>query len=294
MDHYMQMAYEWPAGKSCAVVFSADVDGESPLIWNHQGKKINAMSEVEQRRFGPRVGVYRLMNLLDEFSAKGSFYVPGFVANEYPHLLPELVERGHEVGFHGYYHERVDELSDAENAAMLDKAIEVFQQQLGFIPKGYRSPAWEMTPALFKILKQRGFDYDSSLMSFDHPYSVEGLTELPVQWLLDDAIYFRYTGGPRDLSYPASPVVVLESWIEEFEGIREYGGLFMITVHPWLSGRPQRLRMLRKLFQHIVQYDDVWWTTAKEVAEYHAGSENNAIFDIPAQLVKTEIELGSG
>jgi peptidoglycan/xylan/chitin deacetylase (PgdA/CDA1 family) len=290
----MQMAYEWPAGKSCAVVFSADVDGESPFIWNNRGNQVDIMGEVEQRRFGPRVGVYRLMNLLDEFSMKGSFYVPGVIAEHYPHLLPELVERGHEVGFHGYYHERVDELSDAENAAVLDKASQLFQEQLGFVPKGYRSPSREMSPALFELLKERGFAYDSSLMSFDHPYSVAGLTELPVQWLLDDEIYFRYTGGPKDLCYPASPGAVLESWIEEFEGMREYGGLFMITVHPWLSGRPQRLRMLRKLFQHIARCDDVWWTTAQAVADYHAQSENHSIFDIPLQPVNTEIELGSG
>jgi peptidoglycan/xylan/chitin deacetylase (PgdA/CDA1 family) len=285
----MQMAYEWPAGKCCAVVFSADVDGDSPYIWQHRGKLIKTLGEIEQRRFGPRVGVYRLMNLLDEFSAKGSFYVPGSIAEQYPHLLPELVERGHEVGFHGYYHERVDELSDDENATVLDKAIAIFEKQLGFVPTGYRSPAWEMTPKLFELLQEREFSYDSSLMSFDHPYSVNGLTEVPVQWLLDDAIYFRYTAGPRDLCYPAAPDAVLQSWIEEFEGMREYHGLFMITVHPWLSGRPQRLRMLRKLFRHIAQYDDVWWTTAQQVADYHAGSENQAIFDIPALPVDTDI-----
>lgn len=281
--------YQWPEGKRCGVVFSADVDGESPYVWQQRGQLVNTLGEAEQRRFGPRVGLYRLLDLLDEFSAKGSFYVPGLTAEQHPQILSTCLERGHEVGFHGYYHELVHQLSDSENAAILDKAIALFESQIGFIPKGYRSPAWEMTPGLFQLLRERGFNYDSSLMSFDHPYSVDGLTELPVQWLIDDAIYFRYTAGPRDKTHPANPNAILDSWIEEFEGLREFGGLFMITVHPWISGRAQRIRMLRKLFQHIAQYDDVWWTTCAEIAEYHKNSVNADRFDVPAKLVDTDI-----
>lgn len=284
-------SYRWPAGKRCAAVFSADVDGESPYVWQQRGQPVAAIGEAEQRRFGPRVGVYRLMDLLDEFSAKGSFYVPGLTAEQHPQLLTRLLERGHEIGFHGYYHELVHQLSEDENAAVLDKAMALFKTQLGHVPKGYRSPAWEMTPAMFSLLRERGFDYDSSLMSFDHPYSVDGMTELPVQWLTDDAIYFRYTAGPRDKTHPANPNAILDSWIEEFEGLRELGGLFMITVHPWISGRAQRIRMLRKLFSHIAQYDDVWWTTCADIATYHASSENATLFDVAAQPINTDIIL---
>ena len=87
-----------------------------------------------------------------------------------------------------------------------------------------------MTPDFLRVLKGRHVAYDSSLMGFDHPYEVEGLVQLPVQWTVDDALYFRYTNSARDKTHPANPVDVLESWIEEFEGIREYGGLFMVTI----------------------------------------------------------------
>ncbi|MHA1563897.1 MAG: polysaccharide deacetylase family protein, partial [Alphaproteobacteria bacterium] len=79
----------------------------------------------------------------------------------------------------------------------------------------------------------------------------------------------------------------LESWIEEFEGIREFGGLFMITVHPWISGRAQRIRMLQALFEHIGQYDDVWWATAAEIAAHHTSSENADVFEEPLRLADT-------
>ena len=138
-------AYQWPHGKKCAFAFSADVDGESPWIWRHRGDKQGPISEIEQRRFGPRVGVYRIMDLLDQFKVKGSFYVPSWIAQTYPHLAPEMAARGFEVGAHGHFHERVDEIDEAHNARILDHSLEILTRQLGTAPKGYRSPSWEMT-----------------------------------------------------------------------------------------------------------------------------------------------------
>lgn len=281
--------YVWPQGKTCAVVCSFDVDGESPYVWMHRGEPIANLGEAEQRRFGPRTGVYRLMDLLDEFGAKGSFYVPGLTAEQNPDLLQHILGRGHEIGLHGYYHERVDALDKASNSQILERSIALFTEQTGKTEFGYRSPSWEMTPDMFDLLRARNILYDSSLMGSDHPYSIEGLPEVPVQWLVDDAIYFRFTAGPRDKGHPANPDHVLASWIEEFEGIREFGGVFMLTCHPWISGRPQRIRMLRKLFEHIAAASGVWWTTTAEIAAYHAASPNAELFDVAAKAVDTEI-----
>ena len=280
--------YRWPEGKACAVVFSADVDGESPYLWANRGRALVGLAELEQRRFGPREGLYRILDLLDAFALPGSFYVPGYVADTYPEVLPAILERGHEIGLHGYHHERIEQLSEAENEAVLDRSIKVFRRRVGAEPKAYRSPAWEMTPALLRLLRDRNFAYDSSLMGYDHPYSLDGLTEVPVQWLVDDAIYFRFSGGGKDHWHPAAPDAVLGSWIEEFEGVREFGGLFTITVHPWISGRAQRIRLLRRLFEHISSHDDVWWASAGQVAAHHAGSANFAAFDVPAALASTD------
>lgn len=283
--------YVWPAGRRCAAVFSADVDGESPYIWRHRGQSVDRLAEIEQRRFGPRVGLSRILDLLEAFGVKGSFYVPGVTAELYPEILPAIVGRGHEAGAHGYYHERVDELSPAENGAMLDRSLEVFTRQVGRRPAGYRSPAWELTPSVHRLLRERGFAYDSSLMGFDHPYALDGLTEIPVQWLIDDAVYFRYTGGAEPRTYPADPAAVLNAWTEEFEAMREFGGLFMITIHPWISGRGQRIRMLRSLLTRIRSCDDVWCATAAEIAAYHATSENAPRFDVPVKLASTDVRL---
>lgn len=271
-------SYRWPRGKRCAVVFSSDVDGESPFLWSHRDTAVVQVETLDQRRFGPRVGIYRLLDLLDEFGVKGSFYVPGLIAEEYPVILPELVSRGHEVGLHGYCHESVAALDRAENEAILERSLAIFHRQVEVPPRGYRAPYWHMTAEVMELLAARGLTYDSSLMGYDHPYIVDGVVEVPVQATVADTTYLRCTGGPDDKTYPPDPGQVLRIWIEVFEGLREFGGLYTITVHPWISGHGYVVRMLRRLLAHIGKYDDVWWATALEVAEHHIASDNAAAF----------------
>lgn len=281
--------YRWPEGRRCAVVFSADVDAESPFIWANRGQPVTTLGELEQRRFGPRRGVARLADLLAEFDAKGSFYVPGVIMERYPWIAPALLDQGHEVGLHGYYHEHMQTLDDGRFNEVMTRSLAIYRQQGGAEPAGFRSPAWELGPQQIALLKDAGVAYDSSLMGWDHPYTIDGLTEVPVQWLVDDAIYFRYFGGGRDTGPPANPMQVLESWTMEFDAVAAVGGLFMITVHPWMSGRPQRVEMLRRLFTHIRATDGVWWTTAAEVARWHESSDNARRFRVRADVVDTDI-----
>lgn len=283
--------YEWPKGYTSAAVFSADVDGESPYIWRNRGKKVEMLGEIEQRRFGPRVGLSRILGLCDEFGIKGSFYTPAWIAATYPEILPAIAKGGHEVAAHGYYHERVDELDEAANDKILAHSIKVFKSQIGKAPVGYRSPSWELTPAVHRCLRKRRFLYDSSLMGMDVPYSLDGLPEIPVQWFVDDAPYFRYVGGPTDKTPPANPNVVVDGWMEEFEATREFGSLFMITTHPWISGRGQRIRMLRKLLTRVCNTRGVWVTTAEEIARHHQKSANAKKFAMKLKLVSTDISL---
>ena len=75
----------------------------------------------------------------------------------------------------------------------------------------------------------------------------------------------------------------------EFDAVLETGGLFMITVHPWMSGRPQRIAMLRRLFAHISSQEGVWWTTSAEIARWHLESVNSTQFEVSSDPVDTFI-----
>jgi peptidoglycan/xylan/chitin deacetylase (PgdA/CDA1 family) len=280
-------AYPWPDNKTSAFCFSVDVDAHSPWMWNNRDNPPALLSQLEQRHFGPRVGMARFAQLLERYGIKGSFFVPGAVAEAHPWMLPELLEAGHEVGLHGYFHELVTQTEDEEFSRVLEASIDLFVAQTGAKPAGFRSPAWEMTPHMLAEIKRHGF-YDSSLMGFDTPYSVDGITEVPVNWATDDAIFFKFLGGPGMDSWP--PVgtdQVLSAWKEELAASFEFGSLFMLTVHDWISGRGARVAMLDRLLAELMSRSDVWVATVGEVAAHHRAAApglNDVSPDIPGTL----------
>jgi peptidoglycan/xylan/chitin deacetylase (PgdA/CDA1 family) len=274
-------AYVWPQGRSSAFCFTVDVDAHSPLLWGLREQPASKLvGQFEQRLFGPRVGIWRLLDLLARHGIQGSFFVPAVVAEAYPELLPAFVRGGHEVGLHGFFHEIVAHTSDAEFSAALDASLALFQQQVGLRPKGFRSPAWEMTPHMMAELQSRGM-YDSSLSGFDNPYTLGGVVEVPVQWAIDDAVYFKFLGGGVDHWPPSASRPVLETWTDEWETLHAEGGLFMLTVHDWISGRAHRIRLLDTLLSTVTRTPGAWIATVGEVAAYHAESVNSDRFVVP-------------
>lgn len=265
----MTPGYPWPEGASGACVVSVDVDGDVPLRWRSRDGTAR-LSEVEQRRFGPRVGLARLLDLFDDAKITGSFYVPGEYADRFPQQVRSIAERGHEIGLHGYLHEPPTALSKAQFAAALERSIDALTHAGAARPTGFRSPSWDMTTDAFVVLSDAGLRYDSSMMGSDTPYLVGDLVEVPVQWTLDDAPFYRYVGGSDPGQLPVRPSDLMSRWKDELEAAAHYGTLAMLTVHDWLSGRATAAAALAQLLDHVAT-STLWCATADEVAQWHAG-----------------------
>jgi len=271
----MHELYKWPDQKKCAVAITFDYDAESPYLWRNRDKDWAGIGEYEQRKFGPRQAIDRILDLLEKWEIKATFFIPGYVAEQYPETVKLIHSKQHEIGLHGYLHERVDEINEAEIEEAIIKSKRIFQELTGAQIRGYRSPSWEITNDTLKVLKRSDILYDSSLMGYDHPYWINDIPELPVQWLLDDVVYYRHVGGGGRSTSPNNPMNVIDLWKQEFLGLKEYGGLFMLTMHPWVSGRGSRLMALENLFRYLKEDPDIWWATCKELAEYHQQSHQD-------------------
>ena len=284
--------YRWPHGKRCALVISIDVDEESPFLWRMRGKPIRNVAELEMRRFGIRVGIPRILNLLSHHQIHGSFFVPGAVASSNPGLLSTLLMHGHEVGLHGYFHEPVAELTAGANAAVLEQSLQVFREQTGKTPKGYRSPCWQYTEEMPSLLRCHGIEYDSSMMGYDHPYTFEGITEIPVSWDTDDAVSMLFVGNGDDTSAPWPVAKVMEHWLDQWHAAWSNGTLMMITLHPWVFGSAARIEMLDRFLELALGPDlnadgQVWCATAQEIADYHRSSSNRETFAVSMDIPPT-------
>lgn len=263
--------YVWPDGFVAAACFSVDVDATSPYLWQHRAGLPVTLGALEHRRYGMRRGFARMVAMLDRIGVSATFFVPGVVAEENPDLLPGLLKRGHEIALHGYYHELVSQTSDTRFTEALESALEVFQCQTGKRPAGFRSPAWEMTPHMLAELARHGL-WDSSLMGEDIPYRIAGVTEIPVRWDNDDAIFFKFLGAGDPV--PRGDREVAARWCHDADAQIADGGLFMLTVHDWISGRAGRVSELEHLFGALVKNPKVWVATCGELAAHHQTQQN--------------------
>jgi peptidoglycan/xylan/chitin deacetylase (PgdA/CDA1 family) len=253
-----------------------DFDAES--LWlARDPSHANRPGPLSQGRYGATVGVPRLLEVLAGEQLRATFFIPGWVVEHHPDECRRIRDAGHEIGHHGYLHERAKpEDPEAERQAF-ERGMKALDTVLAVKPAGYRAPAWDLTPITLDLVHQHGMIYSSNLMDDVFPYVHPGasIVELPVQWTLDDAPYwlFHPTFMPRPLQ---SPEVVFGIWRDEFLGTYEWGGLFNLTCHPQVIGHPSRLLCLRQLIRFIKGHQEVWWATGREVAEHWLARERGA------------------
>ena len=260
----------WPGRTRCVVMLGFDVDGVSGAIY-HDRENARRPSLMSLREYGPSVAVPRILEMLQRCAVPASFYIPGYVAETHEEMVHAVRDKGHEIGHHGYMHEPPADLSRDEEAAVLDRGSGILERITGERPRGYRSPSWDLSLDSLPLLAERGFTYDSSLMGDDAPYMVEAngsqLVEIPVHWEWDDYPYFGYDRHAGWEGRPSNPEDVYNVWSAGFEGAHHYGRAFTLTMHPYIIGRPGRLRMLERLIRYMQGYQGVEFMRAIDVAD---------------------------
>lgn len=252
------------SNKRCTVLLTFDFDAESSKV----AKGNISPTPISQGQYGAQVGLPRLLTLLAQYDIKATFFVPGWTAERYPQLVQQIQADGHEIGHHGYTHVSPLQLSLAEERMQLEMGFAALEQVASVRPKGYRSPAWDLSNHSIELFKEFGFEYESSLMGDDFQFyrigtddGSAGLVEIPISWILDDFVHFEIVENGVGLANPAS---VYEIWAGEFEGAYAEEGVFCLTMHPQVIGRYPRIRMLEKLIQFMRGHPGVKFTTCSE------------------------------
>ena len=259
----------WPNGARVAVGLSFDVDNATATLSTG-----NLDYEILSRgEYGAVDGLPRLLRMLDRQQVPASFFIPAASAVLHPKMITAIqsAKLPHEIGVHGWIHERLPLLNnEKEEQRLLDLSIETLTKMTGKRPVGYRAPSWKFSGWTMGQVKAAGFLYDSSLMASDDAYELlldgtpTGMVELPIERILDDAPYF---GSNADGSNP-SLGDVYEVFQAEFDVAYEEGGLFLLTMHPHLMGHRSRAAMLEKLVQYMKGKPGVWFATHEQIANH--------------------------
>ncbi len=232
------------------------------------------MGLMSHQAYGPLVGVPRILKVLRETGVRSSFYVPGYIALRYPDQIKQIVADGHEIGHHGHLHEQLPGVTREQEQEILDRGLEALRKVVGVEPKGYRAPLWELNWHTPELLGEAGFLYDSSLMDADVPYELrygsdgKSIVELPINWILDDWNQYAFIPGFSGSGLVETPRKAVELFQAEFDALRADGGLFVLTCHPFLSGRPGRAAALKKFIEYVKSCDDVWLAPMEEIAAH--------------------------
>ena len=260
----------WPGGTRVAVALSFDSDHETIWLRDRQ----TAPGRLSQGEYGARAAVPRILRLLDRRGIPASFYVPAVCAMLRPAEVLGYVQAGHEVGLHGWIHERNASLPAATERELTLRAADLLTRITGTPPAGIRTPSWDFSHATLGIIAELGLSYDSSLMADDDPYEIEaggqptGIVEIPVEWIRDDAPYF-----PGDPIRPFTPPRAIgEMWRDEFDQAYAQGGLFQLTMHPHVIGHRSRFVVLEELIDYITGHRGVWFASHADTASYVAST----------------------
>jgi peptidoglycan-N-acetylglucosamine deacetylase len=265
----------WKDGARCAFAISFDSDHDTNEL-RDGGKSIGRMAWGQ---YGNRVGVPRILKLLEKYDVRATFYVPAVAALIYPDEQRRIVAEGHEIGIHSWIHELNSVLPyEAERDLML-RAADTLERITKVRPVGTRTASWDFSPHTLRIEKEMGLVYDSSLMADEDCYELlldgepTGIVELPVEWVRDDAVYFMMHRFQSLRPY-TPPEGVFDVFRREFDAAYEDGGIFQLTTHPHIIGYRSRIWIVDELIRHAKARGDVWFATHRDVVEWakaHAG-----------------------
>ncbi|CAN7386989.1 polysaccharide deacetylase family protein [Neorhizobium tomejilense] len=259
----------WKDGARCAVALSFDSDHETNEL-RDGGESIGRMS---QGQYGNRMGVPRILEALKNAAVPATFFVPAVAALLYPDEQRRVIAEGHEIGLHGWIHEVNTKVPADKERELHFRAADTLEKVTGIRPVGMRTPSWDFSYETLKIERELGLIYDSSLMADDDPYELvedgepTGMVELPVEWIRDDAVYFNMNRFTALRPY-TPPTSVLDIFKREFDRAYIEGGLFLLTMHPHVSGYRSRIFVLEDLIRHIQGHEGVWFATHADIARF--------------------------
>ena len=232
-----------------------------------------------QREYGNRVGVFRILKALRDRGIPATFAVDAFVAANYRPLVRRLQDTGIEIAGHGIALTQTisNAMNESAEDAYIAESIGAVETAFGIRPQGWHGPEYGESERTPHLLARHGIDYvldwpndeQPNMMTTDHG----SIVSLPMAVDCDDVVAQWH----RKLTVARWQRAVCDA-VDQLavDGI-DSGRLFVLNLHPWLTGQPFRIGFLEELLDHIRSREGIWLATAGEIAtQYRAlqsGSE---------------------
>lgn len=266
----------WPGGKKLAFWIAPNIEvyeynppvNPSRPGWPRPSPDVVGYS---QRDWGNRVGHWRLMDLMDKFGMRGSVSLNVALCDHYPEIIEACNARGWEFFSHGIYNTRYSYgMTEAQERAVLEDSIKTVMDLTGQRIRGYLAPALTHTERTLDLIAEYDFWYSCDLFQDDQPQPLKTKTgklmSMPYSLEVNDVI----TYGAQAMTPDRYADILKRHFDQLLEEGDVSGTVMCIPLHAYLVSQPHRLKAFEAALQHIVDHsDDVWITTAAEIAGYY-------------------------
>ena len=263
--------FVWPDGARIAFTVTLILDHweldppkdayPDPRIVSPLGKFFPDWLTWSHRLYGARVGIFRILDVLDQFNIKPSVALGTAAAKQYPELIDALVTRDACFMAHGDYASRRITSRMRDEASFIAAARDGIAAVTGQAPAGWCGQDFNESADTPHLLTKAGFRYTTDWANDDRPYLLSsGLLALPPQpeWNDLECMWLRRV----------TPPVWSANIVEAFTVLHEEGhAVFNLTLHPWLTGQAHRIRYLRDALRQILGKPHVWRGTTDQVAD---------------------------
>ena len=266
----MTTGLTWPNGKKVAVsvtvMFETWADDKAPTYSvqtthlksgtvDHAGKAWST--------YGGRVGVWRIIHLLDRLGIPGTFFVNSRCTEQYPDAVKQIVKSGHDIGGHAYTQDQLlAYMSLEEQEKTIRQSVDLLQQCGGKKVTGWASPVVAFTPETAGFLAKAGLTWTTDVTYADLPIKIKTphgtIAGVPTTDFSDNRVL---RANPRDL-------------YDTYKGAFDYllanepMGLIVMVIHCQFGGRPLISAVLNELLTGFTRSPDVWFARHEELAQW--------------------------
>lgn len=231
-------------------------------------------TRLSHREYGHRVGVFRVLDVLEKHGIRPTVAMDAFTAENYPFLVRHCLQRGCEIIGHGVSVSRVitSRMSEDEERAYIAGAIKTIANATGAAPLGWLGPEYGESARTPGLLAEAGVRYVCDWTNDEQPYSMttgQGeLFALPIMLELDTIFTLWERRFPVD-GYAQN---IKEAFDVIYRDAADSGRLLTLNLHPWLIGQPHRIGFLDSALEHITRTPGVWAATGWEIIDWYRGA----------------------
>jgi allantoinase len=239
-------------------------------MWGHQFPDLRTFS---YRLYGERIGVYRILEVLERLGIAATVAVGSEIALRYPALVERCIAQGHEIAAHGVSASRMihSKMSEDEECAHIETSVEAVRRITGNSPAGWFGQDQGESARTPALLARVGFEYLADWPNDEQPYwmsTFPPIVSLPLQSELDDQ-QFLWLHQQPSWTYPDAVCEAADRLASDGRA-QQQARTLCLGVRSWLSGRPHRIAYLERALEALVRRPDVWTATAQTVVRAFA------------------------